>query len=195
MSDKKENNKQSTQIIIYTNDIIKNNIEPMLGSAGISELCAFETYAENELIIRYNKQEITFSLPLRIGMLLDQIKQISKQIKNQKAALLDLGYGQLDTHLGTFIFSEKTEKSKKESILLTEKEIEILRYLYDNIPRKIPREELLEFVWGYAKNVETHTLETHIYRLRRKIEPNPASPVILKKDEEGYFIGNDINMA
>ncbi len=71
---------------------------------------------------------------------------------------------------------------------LTEKEMDILIYLHDSHPKKIQRQDLLDHVWGYAHDVETHTLETHIYRLRQKIEDNPAAPEILMTDDEGYFL-------
>jgi DNA-binding response OmpR family regulator len=59
-------------------------------------------------------------------------------------------------------------------IRLTEKETNILKYLYRAGPRVVTRDVLLHEVWGYNAEVTTHTLETHIYRLRQKIEPDPA---------------------
>ncbi len=69
---------------------------------------------------------------------------------------------------------------------LTEKERDILLALLDAPGRRIDRREMLEKVWGYASGVETHTLETHIYRLRQKIETDPAKPVIVLTDGDGY---------
>ncbi len=62
-----------------------------------------------------------------------------------------------------FLFDQKTE------LHLTEKETEIIQYLYQNKNRIVPKEELLEKIFGYKTGVETHTLETHIYKLRQKI--------------------------
>jgi DNA-binding response OmpR family regulator len=50
----------------------------------------------------------------------------------------------------------------------------------------VPRDKLLSEVWGYNANVTTHTLETHVYRLRQKIEVNPAKAVILVTEGGGY---------
>ncbi len=76
------------------------------------------------------------------------------------------------------------EKDRK--IRLTEKETNILKYLYRAGGKPVGREELLSEVWGYNANVTTHTLETHIYRLRQKIEPDPANARLLLTESGGY---------
>ena len=74
-------------------------------------------------------------------------------------------------------------------IRLTEKEAAILLYLHRAGGRAVPRAELLGEVWGYSSAVTTHTLETHVYRLRRKIEPDPQVARLLLTDEGGYRLG------
>ena len=74
-------------------------------------------------------------------------------------------------------------------IRLTEKEAAILLYLHRAGGRAVPRAELLGEVWGYSNAVTTHTLETHIYRLRRKIEPEPQAAKLLLTEEGGYRLG------
>ncbi|MGU3361436.1 response regulator transcription factor [Methylobacterium sp. M6A4_1b] len=69
---------------------------------------------------------------------------------------------------------------------LTEKETAILRFLYRAGREVVGRDTLLAEVWGYNAQVTTHTLETHIYRLRQKIEPNPALAAILVTEGGGY---------
>ena len=71
-------------------------------------------------------------------------------------------------------------------IRLTEKETAILRYLYRSGQKSVVREQLLQEVWGYNSGVTTHTLETHIYRLRQKIEKDPANAVLLVTEGGGY---------
>jgi DNA-binding response OmpR family regulator len=71
-------------------------------------------------------------------------------------------------------------------VRLTDKETSILKYLYRQGPRSISREVLLREVWGYNNRVTTHTLETHIYRLRQKIERDPSNARLLVTDEGGY---------
>jgi DNA-binding response OmpR family regulator len=71
-------------------------------------------------------------------------------------------------------------------IRLTEKETAILRYLYRAGQKAVSRDVLLQEVWGYNSGVTTHTLETHIYRLRQKVERDAANPAILVTDAGGY---------
>ncbi len=73
-------------------------------------------------------------------------------------------------------------------VRMTEKETAILAHLYAACGAPVSREDLLANVWSYADTVETHTLETHIYRLRQKIEKNPAEPDILLTVENGYMV-------
>ena len=76
--------------------------------------------------------------------------------------------------------------AKGRKIRLTDKEASILKYLYRVGPKVVSREELLTEVWGYNAGVTTHTLETHVYRLRQKIEPDPANARILLTEAGGY---------
>jgi len=75
---------------------------------------------------------------------------------------------------------------KGNKVRLTEKETAILRYLYRAGQRPVSREILLQEVWGYNSGVTTHTLETHIYRLRQKVERDAANPAILVTEAGGY---------
>ena len=73
-----------------------------------------------------------------------------------------------------------------ERIRLTEKEAAILLHLHRADSRPVPRDELLGEVWGYARSVTTHTLETHVYRLRRKLGVQPGGEQLLLTEEGGY---------
>ncbi len=77
-----------------------------------------------------------------------------------------------------------TEDEKK--IRLTEKETNILKFLYRSTDGVVARDVLLHEVWGYNAGVTTHTLETHIYRLRQKIEPDPSNARLLVTESGGY---------
>lgn len=79
--------------------------------------------------------------------------------------------------------------AEDRKIRLTEKETAILKYLYRSGHRPVSREVLLHEVWGYNAAVTTHTLETHIYRLRQKIEVDPSDARILLTDKGGYRLG------
>jgi DNA-binding response OmpR family regulator len=71
-------------------------------------------------------------------------------------------------------------------IRLTEKEAAIIKYLYRADRKVVTRDTLLEEVWGYNSGVTTHTLETHVYRLRQKIEKDPSNAQILVTESGGY---------
>lgn len=77
-----------------------------------------------------------------------------------------------------------TESGRK--VHLTELETRTLKLLYRRSPETISREKMLNEIWGYNSNVQTHTLETHIYRLRQKIEGNPSDPQMLVTADGGY---------
>jgi DNA-binding response OmpR family regulator len=79
-----------------------------------------------------------------------------------------------------------TDQARRKKVRLTEKETAILRYLYHAGDRAIGRSTLLDEVWGYNAGVTTHTLETHVYRLRQKIERDPANAEILVTEPGGY---------
>jgi DNA-binding response OmpR family regulator len=78
------------------------------------------------------------------------------------------------------------DPAKNRRIRLTDKEAAILKFLYRSGGRPVDRQILLNEVWGYNPAVTTHTLETHIYRLRQKIEANPANPSLLVTEHGGY---------
>ena len=75
---------------------------------------------------------------------------------------------------------------QKQRIRLTAKEVDILRFMHRHANRLVSRQVLLDDVWGYNAGVTTHTLETHIYRLRQKIERNPADCRLLMTAPGGY---------
>ena len=92
-------------------------------------------------------------------------------------------------HLGAYEFRPSAKMlvdANQKKIRLTEKETNILKYLYRAGAKPVSREELLTEVWGYNAGVTTHTLETHIYRLRQKIEPEPGQARLLLTDAGGY---------
>jgi len=92
-------------------------------------------------------------------------------------------------NIGNYVFkpnSKLLESNESRSIRLTEKENYILKFLYKNLGNIISRETLLHEVWGYNSKVTTHTLETHIYRLRQKIEDDPSNACFLITEPGGY---------
>ncbi len=78
------------------------------------------------------------------------------------------------------------ERAGARTIRLTEKEVAMLDLLWHAAGRVVPRAALLAQVWGYQSGISTHTLETHVYRLRRKIERDPARAELLITELGGY---------
>jgi DNA-binding response OmpR family regulator len=80
------------------------------------------------------------------------------------------------------------DRASGRKVRLTDKETSLLRVLYRAEGRPVSRQVLLDEVWGYQSGVTTHTLETHIYRVRQKIEAYPPSPVLLRTTTTGYLL-------
>lgn len=117
--------------------------------------------------------------PFRLNELLARLRAHLRSFERSEDAEIGLGPYR-------FIPSTRQlldEKGKK--IRLTDKEAAILKYLY-RAGQAVSRKTLLEAVWGYSQGVVTHTLETHIYRLRRKIEPDPQNVRLILTDGDGY---------
>jgi len=119
--------------------------------------------------------------PFRLGVLLARLRaQLRQHDQSEDAVLV----------IGPFTFRPaaklllETESGKR--IRLTEKEAQILKFLYRANEKVVPRDTLLNEVWGYNAGVTTHTLETHVYRLRQKIEADPSKAEILITEPGGY---------
>jgi DNA-binding response OmpR family regulator len=120
--------------------------------------------------------------PFKFPVLLARIRAQLRQHEQSEEAIFQLGPYTFKPSAKLLI----TEDDKK--IRLTEKETNILKFLYRASAGVVPRDTLLHEVWGYNAGVTTHTLETHIYRLRQKIEPDPSNARILLTESGGYRI-------
>jgi DNA-binding response OmpR family regulator len=116
--------------------------------------------------------------PFRFAVLLARIRA-QRQHETSEDAVFTIGPHAFRP--GSLLLNPKGSK-----VRLTEKESSILRYLYRADQRPVSREKLLREVWGYNSGVTTHTLETHIYRLRQKIERDAAAPTLLLTEASGY---------
>ena len=119
--------------------------------------------------------------PFRLGELLARLRAQLRIFENSEDAVFTIGPY-------TFRPSVKLlqEPARNRRIRLTEKEAAILKFLYRAGTRPVARQVLLNEVWGYNSAVTTHTLETHIYRLRQKIEPDPSNARLLVTEGGGY---------
>ena len=118
--------------------------------------------------------------PFKFAVLLARIRVQLRQHEQSEDAVFTVGPY-------TFKPSQKLLLDQRGGkVRLTEKEANIIRFLYRADRKPVPRDTLLQEVWGYNSNVTTHTLETHVYRLRQKIERDPQRAEILVTDSGGY---------
>lgn len=118
--------------------------------------------------------------PFKFAVLLARVRAQLRQHEQSEDAVFAIGHY-------TFKPASKIlvdEAGKK--VRLTEKETSILKFLYRAGEKVVTRDVLLHEVWGYNAGVTTHTLETHIYRLRQKIEKDPSSAELLVTEMGGY---------
>ncbi len=119
--------------------------------------------------------------PFRLGVLLARARAQLREHEHTENAQFAVGPY-------TFRPADKflVDDETRRKIRLTEKETAILKFLYRSGGKPVGREVLLDRVWGYNAGVTTHTLETHIYRLRQKIEADPSSARLLVTEPGGY---------
>jgi len=121
--------------------------------------------------------------PFKLGVLLARIRAHIRQFEHSEEAQLSIGPFLFNASAKTLV---RPDGSTKDLIRLTDKEAQIIKFLYLHATRLVSREELLEDVWGYNAGVTTHTLETHVYRLRQKMETNPSEAQIIVTEPGGY---------
>ncbi len=119
--------------------------------------------------------------PFRLGVLLARMRVQLRQHEQSEDAVFTIG-GYSFRAAAKLLHDAETNMR----VRLTEKETAILKYLYRAGDKVVAREVLLDEVWGYNAGVATHTLETHIYRLRQKIEANPYEARLLVNEMGGY---------
>ncbi len=119
--------------------------------------------------------------PFRLAELLARLRAQLRSFESSEDAVFAIG---------PYMFRPSAkllqDPARGRRVRLTEKEAAILKFLYRAGSTAVARQVLLNEVWGYNASVTTHTLETHIYRLRQKIEPDPANARLLVTEGGGY---------
>ena len=164
--------------INYRNrDIIR--IKDDFVGAGVIALVP-ENYRSEGALPKLEHYDEILSKPIKIS---DLLLSISRNVTLKK-------HDDQDLKIANYFFrpDEKIliDIETKDRIRVTEKETDILRQLHQADQNELSRRELLRDIWGYKEGISSHTLETHIYRLRKKIEKNPSDAVILITTESGY---------
>jgi DNA-binding response OmpR family regulator len=119
--------------------------------------------------------------PFRVPELLARVRAQLRVFDNSEDAVF---------LIGPYVFRPSArllqDPARNRKVRLTDKECSILKYLYRAGGKPVPRPVLLNEVWGYSNGVSTHTLETHVYRLRQKLEADPSQPRLLLTEHGGY---------
>ena len=142
-------------------------------------------YGEDANILQIGGQgDNALQKPLRLGTLADIAQRMAR-----RAPVIAIGPHRL------YPQARRLAQKDGPSVALTEKEVDILTYLHASASVTAPatREALLAAVWNYREGVTTHTLETHIYRLRQKLETSPETPAILltaDSGDGGYYLAD-----
>lgn len=170
---------KSDIVIIEPDDNFAPLLESVLESYGfdaIRVVSSLEHTNDGDVVL--GEGEDVLQKPISLGRLMQNLHMIIH--RDDKSGCVTLGPFSLDRIANILM------KGDGKAIKITEKERDILLYLKEKAPATVSRQDLLEQVWGYGENINTHTLETHIYRLRQKIEENASEPDLLKTEADGY---------
>ncbi len=119
--------------------------------------------------------------PIDLAAFLDELHSCINLFENSAN-----GYISFNRYIVRPIKKDILNQRNREITKLTEKEVAILKHLYKNRQRIVSKNELLQEVWGYAPDVTTHTIETHIYRLRQKVEHDDPDAQLIVTVDGGY---------
>jgi DNA-binding response OmpR family regulator len=121
--------------------------------------------------------------PLTLSSFLNELRAGINLSTASDAGRLRFGAYELDP-----LKKEICHISSGETFKLTEKEISVIQYLYKIRNRIVTKNELLSEVWGYSPDATTHTIETHIYRLRQKVEQDGQKEALILTQDGGYLL-------
>lgn len=166
---------EKPSVASYLGDIAKlAGWEPVSGAAETTL-----SVKDNRLTLSGDTQT-AFELPVRAEKIIAFLQKLARA---SHAGPSEIAFGPYILSVQDYLLAQEGHPSLR----LTEKEVALIVYLAAKRGGKpVTRQELLDNVWDYASGVETHTLETHIYRLRQKIEPDPSAPTVLLTEEDGY---------
>ena len=140
---------------------------------------------ESEIVVGMDEaMTITLNPPIRLGKVMDAVEAETAKKNSRPAEQISLN------NLVTLDSQAKKLKGPDGAVDLTDKETDILLTLHRSgtspDPRPVPRKVLLSAALGYHAEAETHTVETHIYRLRQKLETVPSLKDLIVTEKEGY---------
>lgn len=136
--------------------------------------------ADDESVENNVMNSVVFK-PFSLEKLLNQIRSGINILDNSSE-----GYLNFNKYIVRPLKKDIYNQRNKEVVKLTEKEVAIIKYLYKCRDRIVTKNELLQEVWGYSPDVSTHTIETHIYRLRQKVEHEDPDAQLILTEDGGY---------
>ena len=194
-----EQRKTSSTTSIY--DIVIIDEQPLVDNESIQKQLQINTETSIPYIILSNTDKLTknttsgltmryliLKKPFRFVTLLAKVRTEISRFKKNNDLIYRMGPYDFYPIKGLLKPASLINKKKLLSIKLTEKETSILNYLLRSEGGFASRAELLEVIWGYKSGITTHTLETHIYRLREKLKPKASKFISIKTSKDGYSV-------
>lgn len=189
--------KTSSTTSIY--DIVLIDEQLLVDNESIQKYLQMNTETSVPFIILSNTDKLTkittsglemryliLKKPFRFVTLLAKVRTEISRFKKNNDLIYRMGPYEFYSIKGLLKPASLINKKKLRSIELTEKETSILNYLLRSECGFASRAELLEVIWGYKSGITTHTLETHIYRLREKLKPKASKFISIKTSKNGY---------
>lgn len=191
--------KTSSTTSIY--DIVIIDEQLLVDNESIQKYLQMNTETSVPFIILSNTDKLTkittsglamryliLKKPFRFVTLLAKVRTEISRFKKNNDLIYRMGPYEFYSIKGLLKPASLINKKKLRSIELTEKETSILNYLLRSEGGFASRAELLEVIWGYKSSITTHTLETHIYRLREKLKPKASKFISIKTSKNGYSV-------
>lgn len=175
------------QLLVDNGSIQKQlqiNTEALIPYIILSNTDKLTKNTTNGLTMRY----LILKKPFRFVTLLAKVRTEISRFKKNNDLIYRMGPYEFYPIKGLLKPASLINKKKLLSIELTEKETSILNYLLRSEGGFASRAELLEVIWGYKSGITTHTLETHIYRLREKLKPKASKFISIKTSKDGYSV-------
>ena len=170
--------------ILITDDEFIINQKSLISGFGV--IFVIKSSGNNLKKIKFDNEIILLDIPLRITDVFERVSTSLKYIETQNSKKLKFNEFTYDPGMRTLYNSNS-------QIRFTEKESQIFKCLLDNGNTQILKKDLLKKVWSYNEDIDTHTLETHIYSLRKKIEKNlMLKDLIIFSENKGYFLNKKI---
>ena len=183
LTNKNDLNKNNTNILITDNEFV---VKELSHAIKFDKIFIINCNSDAIEMDKLNSKVILLSTPLQIRDLYQRVSNSIDQINSQTARKLNFNKFTYDP-------SMRTLSNDNLYLRFTEKESQIFNSLLDNSNTHISKKNLLKKVWSYNEDIDTHTLETHIYSLRKKIEKNLLlKDLIVFEDNKGYFLNKKI---